>query len=162
MEARILTVTLLALAVGCAKGAPELFSSDGGAHDASVPLADGGAEPQDALAEDDSSATPGTTSDAGCNELTCKTGCCSGDLCVPGTSDTTCGTFGTNCLNCALGNQACKAGACVAAACVGCTTGCCQGSSCELGMSDQACGAKGALCINCSSRNQACVNGLCM
>ncbi len=111
------------------------------------------------------STTAGTGGGSPCNPATCANGCCSNDLCMAGTSDTSCGKGAAACEDCAATGHPCIDKVCAQVAkcdAVSCPGGCCLGGdSCELGLSDQACGKGGVACVNCSSQGQACVNGSC-
>ena len=58
--------------------------------------------------------TPTTNKDGGvdaggggCNPTSCPTGCCSGQLCLPGTTNTNCGAGGAACTACGTGGVSC-------------------------------------------------------
>jgi hypothetical protein len=94
------------------------------------------------------------------------TGCCAGDVCLVGDTESACGSNGSACAACPAG-QACesvmKVGyACVAAPCDPSTcTGCCDGLVCAMGDQDIACGSGGAACTDCVASGRACVQGAC-
>ena len=96
--------------------------------------------------------------DGGCNPFTCRTGCCTGDTCLPGTAPAQCGKGGLVCMNCAAMGYGCVSQGCnPAATCAGCD-GCCKAGTCNPNgkTQDNACGHGGAVCVDCTSSSLAC------
>lgn len=97
---------------------------------------------------------------AKCNAGNCKNGCCFGDQCVPGTSDTACGIGGNACANCtAQGNLVCQGQGCVAnPTCNGTNCpGCCDSQDvCHGGFLNTRCGSGGASCSDCTAQATTC------
>lgn len=102
-----------------------------------------------------------------CDQFSCPNGCCQGNTCMPGTSDTQCGGFGFDggiggqqCQNCALFGQTCQNHQCISKCGPGNCNGCCNASGvCVGGISSTACGQFGDSCDNCTARGSFC-NGL--
>ena len=95
-----------------------------------------------------------------CSPTTCPSGCCLGDQCIGGTSDTACGTGAQACVNCAGQGDTCKGQVCVPVP-VTCTTancpGCCDGSQvCHGGFLNARCGSGAAACVDCVSMGSTC------
>lgn len=87
------------------------------------------------------------------------TGCCQGNLCVPGSGDDACGAAGAACDDCSTRSQICGAGGVCAVPCgPGNCRGCCQGNVChrDYNNNDRFCGDTGLACDDCSGRNQIC------
>ncbi len=93
-----------------------------------------------------------------CTAASCPTGCCSGNLCIAGTSASACGNFGDVCQNCAQAGLACQGQQCTQSACgpSNCS-GCCFGDQCLMGVDPSACGFGGQQCANCLEENEECV-----
>jgi hypothetical protein len=100
-----------------------------------------------------------------CNAVTCPTGCCLGDKCLPGTGNTACGSSGQACVSCLASEATCVASPSSTHICLpnppACTpqncAGCCDPSGiCEAGFLDTACGQFGVACSDCTSRLLAC------
>ncbi|MFO0598371.1 MAG: hypothetical protein U0228_23905 [Myxococcaceae bacterium] len=95
------------------------------------------------------------TAPSTCNVTTCPSGCCQGNVCLPGTSTSSCGTGGATCSACGS-NQTCASGQCTFACnATTCPGGCCQGGVCLAGTTSAACGTGGAACASCTS-SQVC------
>ncbi len=97
-----------------------------------------------------------------CGPANCG-GCCDAQgVCRAGTAETTCGTDGMSCANCASSGRKCSVpgGYCAYVPTCGpttCPNGCCDASGvCRDGRSDARCGAGGAACTSCEATGQAC------
>ncbi|MBW2735110.1 MAG: hypothetical protein JRH20_22235 [Deltaproteobacteria bacterium] len=93
-------------------------------------------------------------------ELACEAcigGCCLGQICVGGTSDTACGNNNLTCEDCASRDARCDEyrRTCIGG-CPNCFTGCCLGLECKSGTSNFACGNDGEFCKNCATRKYVC------
>ena len=99
---------------------------------------------------DDGDPTP-DSGGGSCNATNCA-GCCFEGVCVAGTADSTCGTGGTACVACELGDT-CNAGEC---SCEGCY----EDIACLAGTSAAACGSGGVICEECGS-DRICDSGAC-
>lgn len=98
-----------------------------------------------------------------CNTDNCNFGCCNGDFCEQGTSDTACGALATACVVCPTG-QSCVNNGCQSppfCSASNCGT-CCQGNQCVTGDADQACGEQSEPCQDCASRGLVCQNHQCV
>jgi hypothetical protein len=95
-------------------------------------------------------------------------GCCVGGDCLPGVSQTECGSFGETCHACTGGAQCVlvdtggvcvvpEAGACGPATCAGC----CDGDVCAIGDQFVACGTGGAVCLDCAVYEKSCIASAC-
>lgn len=86
-------------------------------------------------------------------------GCCSGSICVDGSSDLSCGRFGQACADCGTSAR-CTEGVCVTCGPQNCA-GCCNFfNECVPGTSDNYnCGRNGESCTSCGF--DACVGGRC-
>ena len=80
------------------------------------------------------------------------TGCVSGEMCLPGTTNTACGRAGDAC-------EVCTGGECASNG--ECCTGCIYGGTCRAGASSARCGTGGAPCVNCLDTGQSCTAGSC-
>lgn len=105
---------------------------------------------------------PGQTCVGGacrCDPSTCPSGCCSGNSCLPGRTDSQCGTAGGACTACTP-TAGCDAGVCPDCA-AGCDAGCCSGATCNApGL--QTCGLDGKACKVCDQQlADRCTNGDC-
>ena len=96
-----------------------------------------------------------------CGSDNCS-GCCIGDLCVPGTDGTACGRSGQQCDNCASQGTSCgptfPGGVCEGNPSCGSEncTGCCAGNVCLTGVDNTSCGLKGEQCTNCTQFGELC------
>ncbi len=102
-----------------------------------------------------------------CDRTNCG-GCCMGNVCLLGTRDAQCGSYGAPCTTCKPGET------CVGAAPGGgicekppfCTAGncmtCCSGNQCVAGTEDHACGGNGHPCQDCTAFGATCVNQTCV
>jgi len=97
-----------------------------------------------------------------CDATNCS-GCCVGDICLPGDQSTSCGTKGEQCRSCASQGQSCQSLGGAGGVCVGTPTcgpancaGCCQGTTCVVGSDATACGNAGQACTNCTSTGRIC------
>jgi hypothetical protein len=94
----------------------------------------------------------------------CTTGCTSGGICLPGTSQDACGSGGDVCEPCGA-TEICQAATCVPTEDppTGCgpatCDGCCDGDTCLSGTSDAACGDGGETCMDCGPRG-VCESGV--
>jgi hypothetical protein len=95
-------------------------------------------------------------------------GCCVAGDCLPGISQTECGSSGENCHACTGGAQCAsggtggvcvmpEAGACGPSTC----TGCCDGDVCAVGDQLVACGTGGAACLDCAVYGMVCTAAAC-
>jgi hypothetical protein len=91
-----------------------------------------------------------------CSPKTCP-GCCSGNTCLPGNANSSCGLGGNVCVDCASANESCQGQTCVnvppvcnAQNCPGC---CDLGGACQPGFVDSQCGQGGASCEDCLAIN---------
>lgn len=101
-----------------------------------------------------------TCSDGACFRSLCGpcAGCCSGNLCVDGAHQLSCGRFGQACGEC-QSNQNCVEGRCVSCGPHNCA-GCCDAfGDCLAGNEDLRCGSGGSACRNCGF--DGCVGGSC-
>ncbi len=94
-----------------------------------------------------------------CGPNNCS-GCCLGDVCVPGNTQNSCGAKGQQCQNC--GNGTCSNGTCETTMGCGPQTcpGCCNGNTCLSGQDTNACGQGGQQCFACPP-NATCFGGSC-
>ena len=101
------------------------------------------------------------TGGTACNATSCGSGCCQGNQCMSGASNSACGYGGLPCKLC-LAGESCKAGACSTTNCdsSSCSSGCCDQGKCVSGTSDTACGSGGKQCSQCKSTEQ-CNSGTC-
>jgi hypothetical protein len=83
-----------------------------------------------------------------CDGTSCASGCCSGNVCMPGTADTACGKGGLACQSCATGG--CSKGVCNNCNPSNCGSGCCSGSTCYP-RSLSTCGTGAAACNACDA-----------
>jgi predicted small lipoprotein YifL len=103
----------------------------------------------------------------GCTPQTCS-GCCFGNICLPGTDPTECGNNGYICQNCAedMGGDG-SVSSCVLLGGSGggvCTNfcgrdncaGCCVGLTCMAGFDPMACGNFGEPCTDCTKLGETC------
>ncbi|MFH1131966.1 MAG: hypothetical protein V1754_11565 [Pseudomonadota bacterium] len=110
----------------------------------------------------------GSSQDCVAGKCSCKengscTGCCDGDSCKAGSSDTVCGTTGGICTDCTSQSAYCLSGVCTKDCSVlSCKDGCCVGKACEkLGAANaNNCGVGGVTCQNCGT-GETCENGTC-
>jgi hypothetical protein len=89
-------------------------------------------------------------------------GCCSENLCLPGTTNGNCGIGGEECIPCPMG-FACQAGACEEEAQQECwefCPGCCMNGSCWSGDKNYACGLNGVECMTCGD-GELCIDLVC-
>lgn len=101
-------------------------------------------------------------SQAKCDASNC-TGCCVGDLCLPGNSAIACGANGGQCGTCGPG-QVCQITSAGGGQCIGTVScgpancgGCCdQFGSCRTGTDDSACGVAGGACSECDQFGESC------
>jgi hypothetical protein len=103
-----------------------------------------------------------------CGPQNC-TGCCEGNVCVPGTDPNQCGIGGQVCTDCTSQGGMCisspqgQGGFCETQ--TGCSPGncpgCCENDACVAGTSDTACGLGGQTCLDCAVSNATCGGGLC-
>lgn len=94
-----------------------------------------------------------------CDATSCPSGCCAGNVCVPGNAANACGSAGQACGTCPA-EQTCTAGAC--SGCSQSCNGCCAGSTCTSEVNAVACGPAGARCLACDAAvADSCVNGAC-
>ena len=100
----------------------------------------------------------GTCVQTQCLPQNCK-GCCAGDECQPGTSESACGTGGKACVSCAKDNK-CIAGKCTPCGPQTCRNGCCKDGKCLPGTDKANCGTGGGTCKACAS-TQECINQTC-
>ena len=98
---------------------------------------------------------------AQCTPANCS-GCCDGNKCQPGATNTHCGYGGIKCMPCS-GGKVCNKGTCgtppptcTPANC----SGCCSGGSCNPGTTATHCGAGGQQCKQCSG-GKVCQFGVC-
>lgn len=101
-----------------------------------------------------------------CNAATCPTGCCRGNVCLPGSDNADCGTAGAACRSCGMGT-ACDATRRTCAPVAACgpenCAGCCIGDVCvNPGNGDTSCGTMGQACANCTGKGQVCRSGSCV
>lgn len=103
-----------------------------------------------------------TCSTSKCDATNCS-GCCVGDLCLPGDDAQACGTSGNACVSCAQSGQQCDAQPSGGGRCEGtpsCTaencSGCCDGTTCVAGSDSIACGKAGEACKNCTTTGRRC------
>ncbi len=115
------------------------------------------------------------TAEPACRPATC-TGCCSGDVCQPGTTADVCGA-GANACDACLGGQVCTEGHCQAAPsgqgggaggtggapatcdASNCPNGCCASGQCltsPINTGNETCGTFGQACVNCRALGQTC------
>lgn len=96
-----------------------------------------------------------------CNANNCS-GCCLGDVCLPGGDSTACGRGAGQCASCGA-NQVCSGGQCVGTSnCAdNCPGGCCIGNTCFPGNTTNACGFGGAECKNCAADSETCAGQQC-
>ena len=99
-----------------------------------------------------------------CNANNCG-GCCEGNVCLAGDTQSLCGNGGEACHACGSeqcvlgppggsgGGQCLNAGSCGPGSC----QGCCEGVGCAYGNQDTACGTGGAACEDCTSQGQKCI-----
>jgi hypothetical protein len=91
-----------------------------------------------------------------CGPSNCK-GCCQGNVCLVGTSDSACGALGQACQNCAAAGDMCSGQQCVPVPPPACNAqscpGCCDASgTCQPGFVDTQCGQNGAACADCTAQ----------
>jgi hypothetical protein len=92
----------------------------------------------------------------------CSQGCCSGNVCAPGTADDACGVGGGACESCVIFGQICREdGQCVDGCNASNCSGCCQGDICAVGDQSIACGFGGLACVDCAAFHGACVDNNC-
>lgn len=99
-----------------------------------------------------------------CDPTNCP-GCCVGNVCMDGVTNSQCGHGGMACQACgslecrpgtssvSYGGDCVDAGACGPGSC----PGCCAGVGCAYGDQDTACGTGGASCDDCTIVGQTCV-----
>lgn len=102
---------------------------------------------------------------ASCNPGNCA-GCCVGERCVSGASDTTaCGKNGVTCATC-LTKGRCADGVCQAPPTCdarNCLSGCCSAAGqCLTGADNASCGTGGAACTSCTAGGKVCTGNACV
>ena len=94
-------------------------------------------------------------------------GCCAGSACVPGQTNTQCGSGGLSCTDCTTTGELCNPsnGQCQknppVCGPMNCT-GCCAGDTCITSTSDTQCGAGGLACTDCATSGETCSGGTCV
>ena len=95
-----------------------------------------------------------------CDQTSCTTGCCSGNVCLAGQTAGACGTGGNACSSCNSGN--CNQGVCADCTPTNCNGGCCTGSVCNAPNHTTGCQVSGGACIACDTKSDNCAGGQCV
>ena len=94
-----------------------------------------------------------------CSE-TCS-GCCDGETCQSGTTNTYCGSGGNSCNTCSSSEE-CSNGICTEIPCSQTCDGCCDSdNNCHFGTLDDYCGENGEQCDSCGF-SEVCYSGNCV
>ena len=94
-------------------------------------------------------------------------GCCAGSSCVPGQSNTQCGSGGLSCTDCTTTGELCNPsnGQCQknppVCGPMNCN-GCCAGDVCVTSEGDTQCGVGGVACTDCTASGESCSGGTCV
>ncbi len=124
----------------------------------------GGQQCQDCIAFGESCNGGFCSGQTTCGPENCP-GCCVGNQCVVGNTDTQCGFGGSTCQDCVPFSETCNGGVCTGQTTCspGTCQGCCEGNACVSGTSQFACGIGGLACQTCNGgqtcTNQQCVSG---
>jgi hypothetical protein len=101
---------------------------------------------------------------AQCNAQNCGFGCCEGNVCVTGSSNTACGFGGQSCQDCQAFGDVCQGQVCQGQTQCNaqtCGFGCCQGNFCVTGSLDTECGFGGQSCQDCQAFGETCQGQVC-